>query len=118
MPSTRPTRSESTSPARSEERRPAGERGAAVTSSSRPKPAPHTRMRWDAARGQHVLLGPESVVALNHTGAEILALCDGRRTVAEIVATLRERYDRVADDEIRHFLARLAAKRYVVTDDG
>lgn len=109
MPSTRPTPSE---------KRTVGERGAAMASSSRPRPAPHIRLRFDSAREQHVLLGPESVVVLNHTGADILALCDGHHTVAEIVATLRERYDRVADDEVRHFLGRLTAKRYVVMDDG
>jgi pyrroloquinoline quinone biosynthesis protein D len=109
MPSTRPTPSE---------RRAVGDPVAAVPSLSRPKPAPHVRLRFDSARDQHVLLGPESVVLLNHTGADILALCDGHHTVAEIVATLRERYDRVADDEVRNFLGRLTAKRYVVMDDG
>ena len=38
--------------------------------------------------------------------ADILELCDGRRTVAEIVAELGARYDRVPDDEVRAFLAR------------
>jgi pyrroloquinoline quinone biosynthesis protein D len=38
--------------------------------------------------------------------------------VAEIVAELHERYNRVVDDEVRHFLARLAAKRCVEVNDG
>ena len=55
-----------------------------------------------------MLLTPETVTVLNGTGAAILGLCDGQRTVAEIVAELRGRYDRVADDEVRHFLDRPA----------
>jgi pyrroloquinoline quinone biosynthesis protein D len=45
-------------------------------------------------------------------------LCDGQRTVAEIVEELRGRYNRVIDDEVRHFLDRLVAKRCVEISDG
>jgi pyrroloquinoline quinone biosynthesis protein D len=38
--------------------------------------------------------------------------------VAEIVEELHGRYDRVADDEVRRFLARLVARRCVEIDDG
>jgi pyrroloquinoline quinone biosynthesis protein D len=55
---------------------------------------------------------------LNGTGAAILGLCDGRRTVTEIVAELREQYDRVDGEEVRYFLARLAAMRCVEAGDG
>jgi pyrroloquinoline quinone biosynthesis protein D len=89
-----------------------------VPSSGRPRLARHVRLTFDRAREQHVLLQPESVVVLNGTGADILGLCDGRRTVAEIVAELRERYNRVVDDEVRLFLDRLVAKRCVVISDG
>jgi pyrroloquinoline quinone biosynthesis protein D len=69
-------------------------------------------------RGQHVLLAPESVSVLNGTGAAILGLCDGRRTVAEIVGELRGRYDHVAEDEVQQFIARLMLKRWVELSDG
>jgi pyrroloquinoline quinone biosynthesis protein D len=85
---------------------------------SRPRLAPHVRLRFDPARERHVLLTPEAVSVLNGTGAAILDLCDGKRTVAEIVAELRGRYDRVADDEVRLFLARLVAKRCVEVSHG
>jgi pyrroloquinoline quinone biosynthesis protein D len=65
-----------------------------------------------------VLLGPEEVVVLNGTGAAILGLCDGRRTVADIVAELHGQYDRVADGEVQRFLSRLVAKRCVEVSDG
>jgi pyrroloquinoline quinone biosynthesis protein D len=90
----------------------------ALEMSSLPKLASHVRLSHDSARNQHVLLSPETVAVLNGTSADILRLCDGRRSVAEIVAELQGRYDRVVDDEIRAFLARMAAKRWVVISDG
>lgn len=89
-----------------------------LRATSRPALAPHVRLTFDRAREQHVLLGPESVVVLNRTGADILGLCDGQRTVAEIVDELRGRYDRAVDDEVQHFLARLVARRWVEISDG
>jgi len=89
-----------------------------VSDADRPRLAPHVRLTFDPARERHALLAPESVSVLNRTGATILGLCDGRRTVAEIVAALRDRYDRVVDDEVRLFLARLVAKRCVEVVDG
>ena len=84
----------------------------------RPYLAPHVRLTFDSARERHVLLAPETVSVLNDTGATILGLCDGERTVAEIVAELHRRYDRVVDDEVRRFLARLVAKRWLEVSHG
>jgi pyrroloquinoline quinone biosynthesis protein D len=89
-----------------------------VPLSSRPQLARHVRLTFDRAREQHVLLQPESVVVLNRTGADILGLCDGQRTVTEIEEELHGRYNRVVDDEVQHFLARLVAKRCVEISDG
>lgn len=89
-----------------------------VPSSSHPELAPHVRLTFDRVREQHVLLGPESVAVLNGTGADILGLCDGQRTVAEIVEELHARYNRVVDDEVQHFLTRLVTKRCVEISDG
>jgi pyrroloquinoline quinone biosynthesis protein D len=58
-----------------------------------------------------VLLSPETVVVLNATGAAVVQLCDGERTVAEIVAELHRRYSRVVDEDVRRLLGRLAARR-------
>jgi pyrroloquinoline quinone biosynthesis protein D len=65
-----------------------------------------------------VLLTPETVTLLNGTGAAILELCDGKRTVAGIVAELRGRYAHVADDEVRLFLSGLLARRCVEVSNG
>jgi pyrroloquinoline quinone biosynthesis protein D len=86
--------------------------------SSLPKLARHVRLSRDAARDRDVLLSPETVAVLNATSADILRLCDGRRTVAEIVEELRGRYDHVAGDDVRAFLDRMAARRCVEMSDG
>ncbi|WP_428506507.1 pyrroloquinoline quinone biosynthesis peptide chaperone PqqD [Pseudonocardia sp.] len=75
-------------------------------------------MTFSQTRQRPVLLHPETVVVLNGSGAAILELCDGRRTVAEIVAELGARYQAVPDDEVRRFLTRLAARRCVELTDG
>jgi pyrroloquinoline quinone biosynthesis protein D len=89
-----------------------------VQATDQPHLARLVRLEWDQVRESHVLLAPEGVLVLNQTGAIILRLCDGERTVVEIVEELRGRYDRVAGDEVRDFLARLAAKRWLELGDG
>jgi len=80
--------------------------------------ARHVRLTFDRTRRCHVLLHPETVVLLNGSGADIVELCDGRHTVAEIVGELGGRYRTVAGDEVRQFLTRLADRRCVELDDG
>jgi pyrroloquinoline quinone biosynthesis protein D len=89
-----------------------------VSGSDRPRLARHVRLSFSPTRQQHVLLQPEAVVVLNSSGADILELCDGRHTVAEIVAELGARYQRVPGDEVRQFLTRLVARRCVELTDG
>lgn len=89
-----------------------------VQSENRPRLGRLVRLQWDPVRKQHALLAPEGVLVLNKTGATILELCDGERTVVEIVEELRGRYDRVAEDEVRDFLSRLVDRRWVELGDG
>ena len=84
----------------------------------RPRLAPHVRLTFDQARREYVLLTPETVTLLNDTGVAILELCDGQRTVAEILTELRDRYDGVADDQVRLFLADLLVKRRMEVSRG
>jgi pyrroloquinoline quinone biosynthesis protein D len=60
---------------------------------TRPRLVTGARLRYDEVREEHQLLIPEGVVRLNPTAAEVLELCDGQRSVDEIVATLAARYD-------------------------
>jgi pyrroloquinoline quinone biosynthesis protein D len=60
---------------------------------TRPRLVTGARLQYDEVRDEHVLLVPEGVVQLNPTAAEVLELCDGERSVDEIVRTLSERYE-------------------------
>ena len=90
----------------------------ALPDTARPRLGPHLRLRFDRSRGEHVLLGPESVIVLNRTGTDVVGLCDGSRTVAGIVDELRTRYQRPVDDEVRDFLVRMAARRHVTVEEA
>ncbi|MER6149557.1 pyrroloquinoline quinone biosynthesis peptide chaperone PqqD [Streptomyces hirsutus] len=92
--------------------------GVEVSGSDRPRLARHVRLTFSRTRQRQVLLHPETVVVLNDSGAAILELCDGRHTVAEIVAELGTRYRTVPDDEVRQFLTRLVARRWMELSDG
>lgn len=59
---------------------------------ARPALARGTRLRWDAVRQRHVLLFPEGVLALNPSAAAVLELCDGQRSVDDIVEELGRRF--------------------------
>ena len=90
----------------------------AAVGAARPRLASHARLRFDETRQKHVLLTPEAVSVLNDTGAAVLRLCDGQRTLAEIMADLRGRYDRVPEHEVERFLDLLAARRCVEISHG
>lgn len=49
-------------------------------------------LRRDEVRNADLLLLPERVVKLNGSSAAILRLCDGRRSVGEIVAALEDQF--------------------------
>jgi len=73
------------------------------------------RLQRDEVRGREVLLYPEGLVGLNPTGAEILGLCDGARSLADIVTTLERRYGVTGlERDIAAFLEGLAAKGLVL----
>jgi len=73
----------------------------------RPALRRHFGLRWNDARQGHLLVGPETVVVLNDTGAAIIRLCDGRHSVDDIVDALSTAYTEVNRDEVVSFLSRL-----------
>jgi PqqA peptide cyclase len=88
----------------------------------RPALAAKTRVRRDPITGEPLVLYPEGLLRLNRSGAAIVALCDGRRSVQAIVAELAEKFrpgsremgaeigpDEIADD-VGTFLEELDAK--------
>jgi pyrroloquinoline quinone biosynthesis protein D len=73
------------------------------------------RLRYDEVREEHVLLVPEGAVRLNPTAAEVLELCDGDRSLDDIVGVLSARYDG-ADlrDDVHELVDAMAQKGLLV----
>ena len=84
-----------------------------LSASSRPKLWKFARVQFDDARQRNVLQYPEGAVLLNDTAAEILALCDGTRTLAEIAAALEKRYGAKVFDDVQSYLEQLADRELV-----
>jgi len=55
----------------------------------------------------------EGAVLLNETGAAVLELVDGKRTVAEIAAVLGERYQADVAADVAEYLAGLAERELI-----
>jgi pyrroloquinoline quinone biosynthesis protein D len=60
---------------------------------TRPRLATGARLRYDEVREEHLLLVPEGAVRLNPSAVEVLELCDGERSLDEILEVLSERYE-------------------------
>ena len=59
---------------------------------TRPRLITGARLRYDEVREEHLLLVPEGAVRLNVSAAAVLELCDGERSVDDIVGVLTARY--------------------------
>jgi pyrroloquinoline quinone biosynthesis protein D len=80
----------------------------------RPRLASRARLKFDPIAQQEMLLFPEAALALNETGAAIVRLCDGARSINEIVDQLSKKYDKADRDalsrEVMDFLATIRAR--------
>jgi pyrroloquinoline quinone biosynthesis protein D len=83
---------------------------------TRPRLVTGARLRYDEVREEHVLLIPEGAVRLNPSAAEVLELCDGERSLDDIVGALAARYEgaEVRDDVVE--LVDAMAERGLVVD--
>ena len=73
------------------------------------------RLRYDEVREEHVLLVPEGVVRLNPTAAEVLELCDGERSLDDIVGALSARYDGAdLGDDVQELVDAMAQRGLLV----
>jgi pyrroloquinoline quinone biosynthesis protein D len=82
---------------------------------TRPRLVTGARLRYDDVREEHLLLIPEGAVRLNPTAAQVLELCDGERSLEEIVDALSARYEG-ADirDDVVELVDAMAQKGLVV----
>ncbi|ATH81816.1 pyrroloquinoline quinone biosynthesis peptide chaperone PqqD [Ectopseudomonas mendocina] len=64
------------------------------------------RLQFEPAQGCHVLLYPEGMIKLNDSAGEILQQVDGKRSVAEIIDNLHQRFPDVPgiDEDILAFI--------------
>ncbi|HEX5634239.1 MAG TPA: pyrroloquinoline quinone biosynthesis peptide chaperone PqqD [Gemmatimonadales bacterium] len=65
------------------------------------------RVEYDSVRQKPVLLYPEGAVFLNDTGAAVLKLVDGKRTVGDIAAELSARYHEDVSADVAEYLETL-----------
>jgi pyrroloquinoline quinone biosynthesis protein D len=85
-----------------------------LTAASVPALWRFARLQFDEVRQQHVLLYPEGSLLLNDTGAAILRLCDGQRSVSDIAAELGAQYGNAdLTPDVLEYLDRLAERELV-----
>ena len=70
----------------------ASSRNISVSETSRPKLPRHARLKFDETRQVWVVLAPERVLAPDEIAVEVLQLCDGVRSVADMVDQLAVKY--------------------------
>jgi len=70
-----------------------------------PEIAPTFRFQWEEAQGCHVILYPEGMVKLNPAAGEILKLCDGHNSIAQIIDELNIAFpDTDLQDDVYNFV--------------
>jgi pyrroloquinoline quinone biosynthesis protein D len=83
---------------------------------TRPHLPAYLKLRHDAGRGRWILLAPERVLTPDETAVAVLKLCDGKRTVEDIVEALATDYSAPADvirNDVIELLQGLADKGYI-----
>ena len=83
----------------------------------RPRLASKARLRPDRQTGGWLLLYPERALALNATAVEVVQLCTGEHSVADMVARLAARHgtdDASVERDVRAFLDALTARGLLV----
>ncbi len=82
---------------------------------TRPRLVTGARLRYDEVREEHLLLVPEGAVRLNPTAAEVLELCDGERSVDEIIDVLIARYDGAdVSEDVRELVEAMSQRGLLV----
>jgi len=81
-----------------------------IPAEAKPRLASKARLRFDRQTERYLLLYPEKGLELNPTAVEVVQLCTGEHTLAEIVARLADKYPKQARTAIeRDTLTLLAA---------
>jgi pyrroloquinoline quinone biosynthesis protein D len=83
-----------------------GER-VAIGEASVPRLPRGVRLKFDAPRGQWVLLAPERMFVLDSIALEIVRGCDGEASVAAIVDALAKRFEAPREVVLKDVVAML-----------
>ena len=67
-------------------------RNITVSETSRPRLPRHAKLKFDETRQRWVILAPERVLAPDEIAVEVLQLCDGVRSVDQMIDQLAEKY--------------------------
>ena len=67
-------------------------RNISVSETSRPLLPRHAKLKFDETRQRWVILAPERVLAPDDIAVEVLQLCDGVRSVEQMIDQLAEKY--------------------------
>jgi pyrroloquinoline quinone biosynthesis protein D len=67
-------------------------RNISVSEASRPVLPRHAKLKFDETRQRWVVLAPERVLAPDEIAVEVLQLCDGVRSVEQMIDLLAEKY--------------------------
>src|SRR3984885_3062325 len=67
-------------------------RNISVSETSRPRLPRHAKLKFDETRQVWVILAPERVLAPDEIAVEVLHLCDGVRSVTEMIDQLAAKY--------------------------
>ena len=63
-----------------------------VSEATRPVLPRHAKLKFDETRKVWVILAPERILAPDETAVEVLQLCDGARSVADMIDALAAKY--------------------------
>ena len=82
---------------------------------TRPRLVTGARLRYDEVREEHLVLLPEGAVRLNPTAVAVLELCDGERSVDDIIGVLVARYDGAdVGEDVRELIDAMAQRGVLV----
>ncbi len=70
----------------------------------------HARLQIDRVTGATMVLFPEGALELSESAAAVVRLCDGARSVDQVVAGLAEEFEGVREEDVRAVIEGLAAR--------
>ncbi len=78
----------------------------------------HFQLQWEEKQNCFVLLYPEGMVQLSQSAGEIMNLCDGKRTVLDIINILEDKFKIVGlKNDVEEFLVDAKERKWVVEND-